>query len=106
MKIKLTGASGGEVTGSAYLIRTKKATILVDAGMFQGGRQSEAKNRLPQGAQPEDIELLKWFSTLAPAKPKVILTHGEDLARGTLAKPAVQAQSRAAAAGRSLGVLV
>src|SRR5688572_22715879 len=56
MKIKPIGASGGEVTGSAYLIRTKRACILVDAGMFQGGRQSEAKNRLPQGAQPHEIE--------------------------------------------------
>jgi metallo-beta-lactamase family protein len=63
MKIKPIGAAGGEVTGSAYLIRTKKACILVDAGMFQGGRQSEAKNRLPQGAQPREIEA-------------VLLTHG------------------------------
>jgi metallo-beta-lactamase family protein len=31
-------------------------------------------------------ELLKWFSTLAPAKPKVFLTHGEDRGRGGLAK--------------------
>jgi metallo-beta-lactamase family protein len=29
---------------------------MIDAGMFQGGRQSEAKNRLPQGAQPHEIE--------------------------------------------------
>lgn len=56
MKIKLTGASGGEVTGSAYLLRTKKATILIDAGMFQGGRQTESKNRLPQGAKPSEID--------------------------------------------------
>ncbi|HZL89887.1 MAG TPA: MBL fold metallo-hydrolase [Pirellulaceae bacterium] len=56
MKIKPVGASGGEVTGSAYLIRTRRATILVDAGMFQGGRQSEAKNRLPQGVQPSQID--------------------------------------------------
>jgi metallo-beta-lactamase family protein len=63
MKIKPIGAAGGEVTGSAYLIRTKQACILVDAGMFQGGRQSEAKNRLPQGAQPREIEA-------------VLLTHG------------------------------
>jgi len=39
MKIKLVGASGGEVTGSAYVVRTRNATILVDAGMFQGGRR-------------------------------------------------------------------
>ena len=56
MKIKLTGASGGEVTGSAYVVRTRRATILVDAGMFQGGRQSEAKNRLPAGARPDEID--------------------------------------------------
>jgi metallo-beta-lactamase family protein len=56
MKIKLTGASGGEVTGSAYLVRTKRATILVDAGMFQGGRQSEAKNKLPSGARPDELD--------------------------------------------------
>jgi metallo-beta-lactamase family protein len=56
MKIKLTGASGGEVTGSAYLIRTKRATIMVDAGMFQGGRESEAKNKLPAGAHPSELD--------------------------------------------------
>ena len=32
MKIKLVGASGGEVTGSAYLVRTRRAVVLVDAG--------------------------------------------------------------------------
>lgn len=56
MKIKLVGASGGEVTGSAYVVRTKRATVLVDAGMFQGGRQSEAKNRLPSGVQPSECD--------------------------------------------------
>lgn len=55
MKIKLVGASGGEVTGSSYVVRTRQATILVDAGMFQGGRQSEAKNRLPPGVRPSEI---------------------------------------------------
>jgi metallo-beta-lactamase family protein len=56
MKIKLVGASGGEVTGSAYIVRTPRATIMVDAGMFQGGRQSEAKNRLPAGARPDELD--------------------------------------------------
>ena len=31
-------------------------------------------------------ELLKWFATLVPGKPKVFLTHGEDRGRGALAK--------------------
>src|SRR5262245_30100000 len=55
MKIKLVGASGGEVTGSSYVVRTKQATVLVDAGMFQGGRASEAKNKLPPGVRPEEL---------------------------------------------------
>lgn len=58
MKIKLVGAAGGEVTGSAYVVRTKQATILVDAGMFQGGRASEAKNKLPAGVRPEEIDAI------------------------------------------------
>jgi metallo-beta-lactamase family protein len=29
-------------------------------------------------------DLLNWISTLAPSKPRVILTHGEDGPRGTL----------------------
>jgi metallo-beta-lactamase family protein len=49
MQIKIVGAAGGEVTGSAYLVQTERATVLVDAGMFQGGRKSEAKNRVPAG---------------------------------------------------------
>lgn len=63
MKIRIYGAAGGEVTGSAYLIETVKSLVLVDAGMFQGGRQSEAKNKLPKGARPDKIDA-------------VLLTHG------------------------------
>lgn len=63
MKIKIHGAAGGEVTGSAYHIQTAKSNIIVDAGMFQGGRESEAKNKLPQGARPNQIDA-------------VLLTHG------------------------------
>lgn len=62
MKIRLIGAAGGEVTGSAYVVETKSARVLVDCGMFQGGKKSESLNR-------------------PPAKPNskldaVLLTHG------------------------------
>ena len=63
MNIKVLGAAGGEVTGSAYLVQTDKANLLIDCGMFQGGKASEAKNELPQGAQVQDIDA-------------VLLTHG------------------------------
>jgi metallo-beta-lactamase family protein len=47
VKIKVVGAAGGEVTGSAYFLETKKARVLVDCGMFQGGKKSESLNRPP-----------------------------------------------------------
>jgi metallo-beta-lactamase family protein len=47
MRITLVGAAGGEVTGSAYYVQTKQASVLVDCGLFQGGRKSEALNRPP-----------------------------------------------------------
>ena len=62
MKIKPIGAAGGEVTGSAYLVETKKARVLVDCGLFQGGKKSEALNRAPVR---RDVKL-----------DAVLLTHG------------------------------
>jgi len=47
MKISIYGAAGGEVTGSSYYVQTGQARVLVDCGMFQGGRKSEARNRPP-----------------------------------------------------------
>jgi metallo-beta-lactamase family protein len=47
MRIRIVGAAGGEVTGSAYYVQTKQASVLVDCGLFQGGKKSEALNRPP-----------------------------------------------------------
>ena len=47
MKIHVIGAAGGEVTGSAYLVETSQACVLVDCGLFQGGKKAEALNRAP-----------------------------------------------------------
>src|SRR6202008_3839132 len=44
MKIHFHGATG-DVTGSAYHVVTKHASILIDCGMFQGGKKERAKNR-------------------------------------------------------------
>lgn len=62
MKIKIIGAAGGEVTGSAYMVETKQARVLVDCGLFQGGRKSESLNKPP--ARP-NMKL-----------DAVLLTHG------------------------------
>lgn len=37
--------AAGEVTGSCYLVQTEQARVLVDFGMFQGGRDHEERNR-------------------------------------------------------------
>lgn len=48
MKVTLLGAAGGEVTGSAYLLQTRDANVLIDCGLFQGRQRLENSNRLPQ----------------------------------------------------------
>ena len=47
MKIRVIGAAGGQVTGSAYYVQSERGSVLVDCGLFQGGRKSEALNRPP-----------------------------------------------------------
>jgi predicted metal-dependent RNase len=48
MRIAVHGAGGGEVTGSAYLVQTPEANVLVDFGLFQGARKVENYNRIPK----------------------------------------------------------
>jgi metallo-beta-lactamase family protein len=57
MKIKVIGAAGGEVTGSAYLVETAKARVLVDCGLFQGGKRADTLNRsaLPLGRRLDAV---------------------------------------------------
>ena len=62
MKLAFLGAASGEVTGSAYHLRTADAEVMVDFGMFQGGRQADVANR---------AKALRNAPTLAA----VLLTH-------------------------------
>jgi len=55
MKIKFCGAVN-EVTGSCHLVTTKKHQILLDCGMFQGGKKEEAQNLEPFPFNPAEIE--------------------------------------------------
>lgn len=61
MKITLFGAAG-DVTGTAYYLKTKQSAILIDCGMFQGGKDSELRNKK---APPVDYKTLD----------AIILTH-------------------------------
>jgi metallo-beta-lactamase family protein len=56
MRITLHGAGGGEVTGSAYLVQTRDANVLVDLGMFQGASKLENYNRIPQRGAFEKLD--------------------------------------------------
>lgn len=57
MHITFLGGAG-EVTGSCYLIETKKIRFLVDCGMFQGGREAGQKNRTAINFDPEKIDFV------------------------------------------------
>ncbi len=46
MKLTFHGAAG-QVTGSAYLLETDRARVLIDYGMFQGGKEADTLNRSP-----------------------------------------------------------
>ena len=63
MNLIVHGAAGGEVTGSAYLLQTSKASVLVDCGLFQGAKTAEKLNVLPRGAGFQKLNA-------------VVLTHG------------------------------
>lgn len=61
MKLTFLGAAR-EVTGSSYLVEADGVRFLVDCGMFQGGRETRAKNHRAFSFDPRSIDF-------------VILTH-------------------------------
>jgi metallo-beta-lactamase family protein len=56
MQVTLLGASGGEVTGSCYLLQTGKANVLIDCGLFQGAKKLENQNRLPKRGPLQQLD--------------------------------------------------
>jgi metallo-beta-lactamase family protein len=58
VKVTCLGAAGS-VTGSNYLIETSPGTkVLVDCGLFQGGKEIESRNREDWGYDPKEIKNL------------------------------------------------
>jgi metallo-beta-lactamase family protein len=62
MKIRFLGAAG-DVTGSAYQVITKDASILIDCGFFQSRQEESAKNRRTRQIEGGNLDA-------------VVLTHG------------------------------
>jgi len=57
MKISFHGADQG-VTGSCHLVECAGKRILIDCGMYQGGRELSAENAEPFGFDPASIDFL------------------------------------------------
>jgi len=55
IKVRLCGAAG-EVTGSGYLVETPDAQVLVDFGIFQGGRGDRERSRSLGPVDPRKLD--------------------------------------------------
>ena len=55
MRLQFWGATG-EVTGSCTLLEVGAHRLLVDCGMYQGGRKSEARNAEPFPFDPATLD--------------------------------------------------
>jgi metallo-beta-lactamase family protein len=58
MKVTFYGAAGGVVTGSSHLLEAAGKRILLDCGMVQGGRDSDAINAKDFAFDPASIDAL------------------------------------------------
>ena len=57
MKISFHGAARG-VTGSCHLVECNGTRVLIDCGLYQGGRELAEDNAEPFGFEPESIDFL------------------------------------------------
>src|ERR1700704_3406778 len=57
MELRFLGAAT-TVTGSQFLLTTKRAKVLVDCGMFQGNPHEIEHNRIPPDYDPASIDAL------------------------------------------------
>jgi len=53
--ITFYGAIEG-VTGSAYLLSTERSKVLLDCGLFQGGREVEKENLKALPFDPQELD--------------------------------------------------
>src|SRR3954466_13741818 len=57
MKIHFLGGAT-TVTGSRFLLRTQRAHVLIDCGMFQGSPNESVRNRIPLGFDPAKLDAI------------------------------------------------
>ncbi len=57
MKLSFHGADRG-VTGSCHMVECAGRRVLIDCGLYQGGREIEEENAEPFGFEPADIDFV------------------------------------------------
>ncbi|GIX14692.1 MAG: hypothetical protein KatS3mg118_2651 [Paracoccaceae bacterium] len=57
MRLSFHGAAGG-VTGSCHRLELGRRQVLIDCGLFQGGRTPQEENAAPFGFDPAAIDIL------------------------------------------------
>ena len=57
MRISFHGADR-DVTGSCHLVEAAGTRVLIDCGMFQGGRRLDEENSEPFGFEPKDVDIV------------------------------------------------
>jgi metallo-beta-lactamase family protein len=57
LKLSFHGADRG-VTGSCHLVEAAGRSVLIDCGLFQGGREMDEENGEPLGFDPAAIDYL------------------------------------------------
>src|SRR3990172_2367616 len=57
MKLSFHGANR-DVTGSCHLVEAAGMRVLIDCGMFQGGRRLDEDNSEPFGFDPRDVDIV------------------------------------------------
>ncbi|MCB9840248.1 MAG: MBL fold metallo-hydrolase [Phycisphaeraceae bacterium] len=88
MRLRFLGASG-EVTGSCYLLETRRARVLIDFGAFQGGDASEARNRqFPSAIEPGRLDAVLLTHAHIDHTGRLPLLAQHEFARPIYATPA------------------
>ena len=67
MQVHFHGAAG-EVTGSMHLVEAAGRRILLDCGLIQGSRESEARNEHPFPVDPSTLDAVATNGSAARAK--------------------------------------
>jgi metallo-beta-lactamase family protein len=58
VQVEFVGAVGGDVTGSRHILRTEKACILLDCGLFQGRRRETIERNRSLGFRASEVDVM------------------------------------------------